>query len=81
MAKIKLEKLLKEHNKSLYWLAEETGISYPTLHKLSKNKTVSANFNTLEAICNVLDCDLNDLIELDNKEKHGVKPLYKKINK
>lgn len=58
-----LSELLEKKNKSLYWLAQETGISYPTLHKISKNETDSIKFSILESICKVLECRIEELLE------------------
>lgn len=56
--------ILEKKKKSLYWLAQETGISYPTLHKLSKNETDGIKFSILEKICTALECELNELLEI-----------------
>lgn len=58
-----LNELLEKKGKSLYWLAQETGISYPTLHKISKNETDSIKFIILESICKTLDCKIEELLE------------------
>ena len=58
-----LSELLEKKGKSLYWLAQETGISYPTLHKISKNDTDSIKFSILELICKTLDCRIEELLE------------------
>ena len=61
---INIENVLKSQNKSMYWLAEQTGISYPTIFNLSKNKTESIKFDILEKICFALQCTPNDIIHL-----------------
>ena len=58
-----LNELLEQKGKSLYWLAKETGISYPTLHKINKNETDGIKFNILELICKALECKLEELLE------------------
>ena len=61
-----LSKLLESKGKSLYWLAQKTGISYPTLHKINKNETDGIKFNILEAICKALGCRIEDLLEIQD---------------
>lgn len=61
---VKLNDLLDTHDKSLYFLQQKTGVSYPTLHRLSKNKTTSISFDVLEKICLALDCEITDLLEI-----------------
>ena len=60
---IKLEKLLESKNKSLYWLAQEAELSYPTIHRLVNDKTTSIAFDTLDKICRSLKCEVGDVIE------------------
>lgn len=60
-----LNELLQKKDKSLYWLAKETGISYPTLHKINKNETEGIKFSILEAICNALECKLEELLVIE----------------
>ena len=60
-----IEHILKDKNKSLYWLAKETKISYPALHRITTNKTVSVNLDVLERLCTALDVDLDTLLKKD----------------
>lgn len=60
---IKIEELLQTQNKSLYWLAQETELSYPTIHRLASSKTSSIAFDTLDRLCYVLNCNTQDIIE------------------
>ncbi|WP_252225305.1 MULTISPECIES: helix-turn-helix transcriptional regulator [unclassified Clostridium] len=60
---INIENLLKESNKSLYWLSKETNIPYPTLHKITKNKTESIKFDFIKLICEALNCTPNDIFK------------------
>lgn len=63
LIKVKIKELLDEHDKSLYWLSRESGLSYASLHNLVNAKTSSIAFETLEKLCDVLDCDVCDIIE------------------
>lgn len=54
--------LLRERGKSLYWLAKETGIAYPTLWRLRDSKTESIAFRVLEGICLALECNPGDVL-------------------
>jgi putative transcriptional regulator len=67
---IKIEDVLKERERSVYWLAKETGISYTTLWRLKTDKALGINFSTLESLCRALDCDPGDLVKLKNIEEH-----------
>jgi putative transcriptional regulator len=51
MIEAQIDKLLKKHGRTFYWLAKETGISHTTLWRLKKRKALGINFDTLEKIC------------------------------
>jgi putative transcriptional regulator len=65
--KINLDAVLKSKNKTRYWLAKETGITYQNIDNLAKNKTTGVKFNILEKICIALDCTPNDIFDVENK--------------
>ena len=56
-----LWKTLKRKNISQYMLIKEKGFSTGTLDALRKNKSIT--LNTLEDICEMLDCDIADVVE------------------
>lgn len=69
MIKIKLADTLKEKEKSIYWLAEKTGITYPTLHKIATKETQSIKLEVLEKIVIALDITFNDLLEIEKSKE------------
>lgn len=64
MIKVKIDEILKEQDKSLYWLAQATELTYPTIHKLVNGNTKSISFDTLERICRALNVDIPDVLEI-----------------
>ncbi|MDT4895340.1 MAG: putative transcriptional regulator [Acidobacteriota bacterium] len=71
MIEIRVDELLKEHGRTFYWLAKETGISHTTLWRLKKGKALGINFDTLEKLCQRLDCQPGDVLRLANAKKTG----------
>ena len=69
MLKIRINELLKEREKTLYWLGKQTGIRYATLLKMRQGKTTRIDLSALEAICRTLQCEPGDLLELKPKLK------------
>jgi len=64
MIKLKLKEILAKRNKSIYWLSQKTGITYPALHNLVTKQPRTIYFDTLEKIMEVLDIDdFNNLFE------------------
>lgn len=62
MIRIRIDQLLKQHDRSFYWLAKETGVSHTTLWRLKKDKAQGITFNTLERICKALECQPGDVL-------------------
>ena len=67
LIKIKLAEILKKKGKSIYWLAEETGITYPTLHKIATKETQSIKLDILEKIVIALDITFNEILEIEEE--------------
>ena len=63
-----LSQLLKKQNRSLYWLAKETGVSYQSLWKLNKDRTERITFLTLDKICSALKCKPGEVL-INSPEK------------
>jgi putative transcriptional regulator len=64
MIRIRIDELLKAHQRSFYWLAKETGVSHTTLWRLKKDKAQGITFNTLERVCKALGCQPGDVLTL-----------------
>jgi putative transcriptional regulator len=64
MILIKLNEALEKRGRSVYWLAQNSGIPQVTLWNLSKVDTQrSINLNVLSHICAALDCSPNDILQ------------------
>jgi putative transcriptional regulator len=74
---IRVDELLEAHGHTFYWLAKETGISHTTLWRLKKGRALGINFDTLEKICSVLECQPGDVLRLA-REKRGKKRSTRK---
>lgn len=69
MIVIRLDELLKERERTFYWLAKETGISHTTLWRLKKDKALGINFDTLEKVCHALKCNPGDVLTVTNNSR------------
>jgi putative transcriptional regulator len=65
----RIDDLLRKRGKSLYWLAKQTGIAYPTLWRLRDSKTESIAFRVLESICLTLECSPGDVLVIMPEKK------------
>ena len=64
MLSLKIDKILKEQNKTPYWL----GISQNNIGKICNGETSTIRFDTLEKICKTLNCSINDIFFSDNPQ-------------
>jgi len=63
MAKRKLQQLLKKKKLTRYRLQQMSGISYPTLHALYRNRSKFYSAQVLDKLCRALRCQPADLLE------------------
>ena len=63
---IRLDELLARRKMRLNQLAEKVGISETNLSILKTGKAKAIRFSTLEAICQVLDCQPGDVLDIEN---------------
>lgn len=78
MIEIQVDRLLETRGRTFYWLAKATGISHTTLWRLKKGKALGINFDTLEKLCQVLECQPGDVLSHTNGKKIGKNPSGKR---
>jgi putative transcriptional regulator len=63
MIKLQLETLLKEREKTLYWLASPEGadVEYATLWRLKEGRSKGISFELMDKLCSALECSPGDL--------------------
>ena len=66
--KVNLDLLLVQRKKKLKELSEEVGITMANLSTLKRGKGKAIRFSTLLALCEALNCQPGDLLELEEKE-------------
>lgn len=67
---VNLDVMMAKRKISLNELSEKTGITTTNLSILKTNKAKAIRFSTLEAICEVLECQPGEILEYrgDNNE-------------
>ena len=65
MVKFNIENLLKKNGKSKYWLCKNMNITSRNLNRIIYGETTSISFKYLEDMCKFLDCELSDLISIE----------------
>lgn len=65
---INLDVMLARRKMSLTALSEKVGITMSNLSILKKGKAKAVRFSTLQAICEVLECQPGDILEYRAEE-------------
>ena len=60
---LRLDRVMADRKISLNDLAEQVGIANVNLSKIKTGKVSAIRFSTLNAICDVLDCQPGDILE------------------
>ena len=68
MLSLRINEILEERNLTPYWLGKQTGISQNNMLKICNGETKNIRFDTIEKICKVLDCSINDLFDTDDPQ-------------
>ena len=63
MIVINLDVMMAKRKMSLNQLSEKVGITLANLSILKNNKAKAIRFSTLDAICNALQCNVEDILE------------------
>lgn len=71
MIRFNLEALLKEKGRTRYWLAKQVGMSHQNITKIARNDAKGIRLETIEVLCQVLDCTPNDLFVIDFDKPEG----------
>ena len=66
---LRLDRVMADRKISLNELAKQVGISNVDLSNLKTGKVKAIRFSTLNAICDVLDCQPGDILEYIRDEK------------
>ncbi len=66
---MRLDRVMADRKISLKELSEKVGVANVNLSKIKTGKISAIRFSTLEAICDVLDCQPGDILEYKKEEK------------
>lgn len=66
---VNLDVMLAKRKMSMNELSDKVGITLANLSILKNNKGKAIRFSTLEAICEVLDCQPGEILEFVKEDK------------
>ena len=62
---LNIQKILDEKKKTRYWLVKVLESNYETVNRLCDNASSAIYLETIEKLCNVLECEPNDLFVIE----------------
>lgn len=71
---VNLDVMMAKRKMSLNELSEKVGLTLSNLSILKTGKAKAIRFSTLEAICNVLECQPGDILEYADDEQKTTVP-------
>ena len=66
---LRLDRIMADRKMSLNELSEKVGVANVNLSKLKNGHVSAIRFSTLEAICDVLDCQPGDILEFQREKE------------
>ncbi len=67
---LRLDRMMADRKMSLNELSERVGVANVNLSKLKNGHVSAIRFSTLEAICDVLDCQPGDILEYQRPKEN-----------
>ena len=65
---LRLDRVMADRKMSLNERSEKVGVANVNLSKLKNGRVSAIRFSTLEAICDVLDCQPGDILEFQREK-------------
>ncbi len=62
-----VQKLLDEKHRTRYWLVKEMQTTYKTVNKICDNTLTGLQLETIEKLCEILECQPNDLFTFEDE--------------
>lgn len=66
---LRLDRVMADRKISLKELSEKVGVANVNLSKIKTGKINAIRFSTLNAICDVLDCQPGDILEFSREQR------------
>ena len=63
MIRLRVLEILREQNRTKYWLFKQMDLSYQNFNRMIMNKTSSIRFENIEKLSTILNCSIDDLFE------------------
>ena len=68
MVKLTVMDLLRQQNKTRYWLVKQMQTDYNSVNKICNNEIIALHLETIEKLCKAFNCTPNDLFIIEYSE-------------
>ena len=65
MVYLRIDEILKEQNKTKYWLVKNMESNYKVVSDMIEKETISIRFDKIDKLCEILKCSPGDLFKRD----------------
>lgn len=65
MVRLTLDKALEKRGKDIEWLAHQLKYPVSRVRRMAKGEAQSLRFDSLDRICKILECDIDDILRKD----------------
>ena len=66
MINMNVQQLLDKKGKTRYWLVKQMQTTYKTVNKICDNTLTGLHLETIEKLCQILECTPDDLFTITN---------------
>ena len=75
---VRLTDLLEARGKTIYWLAKQAETDFSTLYRIRDGKARGIRFDLLARVCEALECQPGDLLELADGKPRAKRTIKRK---
>ncbi|MCR1833097.1 helix-turn-helix transcriptional regulator [Oceanobacillus caeni] len=72
VVKNNLRLLMAQHKMNIQDVSDRTGLSRKSISKLYHEISTQITFDVIEKLCNLFECEIGDLLYLDNETKNDI---------
>ncbi|HEY6333641.1 MAG TPA: helix-turn-helix transcriptional regulator [Blastocatellia bacterium] len=73
--------ILEERGRTIYWLSKQLGVDFTALYRLRDGKARGIRFELLAGMCQALECQISDLLILDENKPAAKKTPHSRTKK
>ena len=70
MIRFRINEILKEKERSAYWLSQKLDMDYHNVKKIVDGDTNMVRLSTIENLCNILDVSIEELFIIEKKDSN-----------